>query len=100
MPVVKITRKGKDPQQFLREVNGKIHFDLQARLVEIGEKAAITMQDILKSSGYNLNELASNIDSEFNNIGAGVYVGIGNISKFPVGKNERTYYEAFNDGFQ
>jgi hypothetical protein len=100
MPSVKIIRKGKDPKQFLQEVNGKIHFEFQARLVELGEKAATTMKDVLKASGYNLNELSDNIDSEFQNIIAGIEVRIGNISKFPIGKNGNTYWEAFNDGFQ
>jgi hypothetical protein len=98
---VTVKSRGKtNPMDWFRIVNDKIHMDFQAKLVELGEMAANRMKEILLSSNYNLNKLADSMDSEFENITAGVEVRIGNISKFPLGKNNQVYWEAFNDGFQ
>jgi hypothetical protein len=95
MPVVKITRKGKDPQQFLREVNGKIHMDFQALLVKLGDECAAMMGNIIRSSVKregSIGTLENSIKSKFENITAGVHVGIGKIDELPI------YWSVINSG--
>ena len=99
--LVRVTSKGKNPLNWFTEAEEKVQISLQAKLVELGETAANTMKAVIMSSGYNLSKLADAIDSDFENLGAGVEVRIGNISKFPKTKDgDNTYWEAFNSGFQ
>ncbi len=97
--LVRVTSKGKNPLNWFTEAEEKVQISLQAKLVELGETAANTMKTIIMSSGYNLSKLADAIDSDFENLGAGVEVRIGNISKFPKGQDGKDYWNAFNSGW-
>ena len=96
---VKTTTKGKNPISWIREVEGRIYFEFQYRLMELGELTAERMKGIVTSSGYKLDKLANAIDSKILQSVAGVVIGIGEIAKMPKSDQGNTYWEAFNDGF-
>jgi len=92
---VTITLKGKNPLSWIKEVDDKIHFEFQAKVVELGELTAIRMQEIIKSSikrAGSTGRLENSIDSTVLNSTGGVEVGIGDTSKMP------PYWEVLNDG--
>jgi hypothetical protein len=93
------SKGGKNPVDWFKQIDDRVHFEFQAKLVELGEQTAQRMKDILLSSNYNLTKLADSINSEFTNITAGVEVRIGNIAGFPKGEDGRDYWNAFNDGW-
>jgi len=97
---LKITKRGKDPSQWLKEVTTRIYPELQNQIVLSAEATAEIMRRILDNSGYNLKKLSGAIGVDLLSSTGGVHVGIGNISRFPTGKNGKTYWEAFNDGFK
>lgn len=98
---VTVTKTGKDPEQWIKEVSDKIHFELQNEIKLSAEATAEIMKRILLASGYNLNKLADAINAEVINSIGGIEVGIGKISDLPVGQESgASYWEAFNDGFK
>ena len=95
---VKITTKGMDPMQWMQQINDKIHFELQEKLVELGELTAFRMGEIVQDSikrPPNTGRLAMSITSEVLNSVGGVSIGIGNIAKM---NSEAPYWELINDG--
>ena len=98
---LRITKKGKNPTQWFKEVTTSIYPELQNQIVLSAEATAVIMKKILEGSGYRLQKLAGAIGVDVLSSTGGVHVGIGNISTFPVGKESGvSYYEAFNDGFK
>jgi len=96
---VQITKKGKDPVQWIREVTDKIHFELQNEIKLSADATAEIMKRILMSSGYKLEKLANAINSDVITDRAGISVGIGKISELPKGEDGKAYWNAFNDGW-
>jgi len=97
---VTITKIGKDPVQWIREVTTRIYPEVQNQIVLSAEITAEIMKTILLNSGYKLEKLANAINVDVLNSTAGVSVGIGRIDGMPVGVSGNHYYEAFNDGFK
>ncbi len=92
---VQVTSKGKNPLQWFKEVDAKIHFELQAKLVELGEQTAIRMGDIIRASikrPGSTGLLENSIKSYLLNSTGGVTIGIGKISDLP------KYWEVINSG--
>lgn len=92
---VTMTTRGKDPRMWIREINDKIHFEFQLKLMELGEETAVRMGDIIKSSikrPGSTGLLENSIKSEILNDVGGVTIGIGRISDMP------PYWEVINDG--
>ena len=93
---VVITTKGMDPMQWMKQINDKIHFEFQARLVELGEETAARMGEIIESSRKRPDKgthlLENSIQSEILNSTGGVSIGIGKIVDLPL------YWELINDG--
>ncbi len=92
---VQVTSKGKNPLQWFKEVDAKIHFELQAKLVELGEQTAIRMGEIIKSSIKRPGSsglLENSIKSYLLNDVGGVSIGIGKIDELP------RYWEVINSG--
>jgi len=91
---VSIKVKGKNPWQWFKEVNDKIHFEFQESLVELGEQTAIRMGDIIRASAKRplSGRLEESIKSEIISSTGGVHIGIGKISELP------PYWEVLNDG--
>jgi hypothetical protein len=96
---VQITKKGKDPVQWIREVTDKIHFELQNEIKLSADATAEIMKRILMGSGYKLDNLANTINAEILTSTGGISVGIGKISDLPKGEDGRDYWNAFNDGW-
>jgi len=94
---VQIITKGKNPTQWMKEVNDKIHFEFQERLVELGEETAIRMGEIItdNTKRYSSGKLANNIKSEILSSTGGVRIGIGNINTL---KQNAPYFEILNSG--
>ena len=88
--------KGKHPLQWLRDVNVRIHFEFQERLVELGKLTALRMREIISSTKNRgkgtEGALERSINSEILTSVGGVRIGIGNISVAPL------YWEVINDG--
>ena len=98
---VQIITKGKDPINWLNEVRKEIHFEFQESLVELAHLCANRMAGILQASGYHLERLAQAMNVDILNSTAGVEIGIGKISDFPVGQESgASYWEAFDSGFK
>lgn len=91
---ISVTSKGKNPTQWFREITDSLHFEVQESVLNLSELCASRMQQIIKSSGYKLGDLANTINVEILNTVAGIEVGVGNISKLPF------YWQMFNDGFK
>jgi hypothetical protein len=87
MPTVTVKRiSGKDPSQFLREVNQKIHFDFQAKLAELGIECAANMGNIIRGSIKRdgaKGTLENSIKSVILDDVAGVHIGIGDTQEMP-----------------
>ena len=98
---IKITKRGKDPRQWIKEVQTRIYPELQNEIVLSAEATAEIMKKILEGSGYRLQALAGAIGVDVLSSTGGVHVGIGNISIFPIGKmSGASYWEAFDSGFK
>jgi len=98
---IKITKRGKDLRQFLKEISGRIYPDLQNEILLSAEATADIMRRILDGSGYNLKALSGAIGVDILRSTGGIHVGIGNIDSFPLGhESGASYWEAFNDGFK
>jgi len=97
---VKITSKGKDPQQWIQEVDDKIHFDLQNEIKLSADATAEIMKRIINNSGYRLQKLSEAIDAEIISSIAGINVGIGRISNLPKTKDGKEIWELFDSGFK
>jgi hypothetical protein len=92
---VTVTTKGKNPIRWFQDINDRIHFEFQQRLVELGEEAAEKMKEIIRTNATRkptTGRLENSIDSEIISDVAGVTIGIGKISKLPI------YWEVVNDG--
>lgn len=92
-----IKKIGKDPTQWIREVSGRIQFEMQDKLVELGEEAAETMKEVINSSRKNPDRgthlLENNIKSEIlSSTPARVEIGIGRIADLPL------YWDLINSG--
>jgi len=97
---VRISHRGKNPVQWFSEVQKIIYPELQAQILLSAEATAEIMKKILEGSGYKLQKLAGAIGVDVLSSTAGIHIGIGNISTFPVGQQSgASYWEAFNDGF-
>jgi hypothetical protein len=96
---VTITKKGREPVQWIKEVTDKIHFELQNEIKLSADATADIMKRILMSSGYKLTTLAGAINAEVLNDVGGIIVGIGRISDLPKDEQGRDYWNAFNDGW-
>lgn len=94
-----ITKKGKDPIQWIKEVSDKLHFELQNQIKLSADATATIMKGILTGSGYKLEKLAEAINVEVLDSTAGITIGIGRISALPKGKDGKDYWNAFNDGW-
>lgn len=97
---LKITSKGKTPLQHLEDITEKIHFELQNELIDLAEKDAQRMKELINERGYKLQKLSNAIDVNILNTTAGVDIGIGNILNFPKNENNEDYWQAFNNGFK
>ena len=99
---VTITKKGKDPAQWLKEVTEQIYPELQNQIKLSAEATAEIMRKILLDSGYRLDKLANAIQVDLiKTHPAGLEIGIGKISDLPVGQSTgASYWEAFNAGFK
>ena len=91
---IKITRKGKSPVDFMKDVDDKIHVEFQQRLAELGELCAEKMKEVIKSSIKRKGEgtLENSIDSKILDSRGGIHIGIGTISELPI------YWEVLNNG--
>ena len=92
---IKITSKGKNPIQFLKEINGKIHFEFQEELVKTCEATAELMRQTIKDSikrPGSTGKLENSIQSEVLDSTGGIKIGIGKISELPI------YWEVLNNG--
>jgi hypothetical protein len=94
-----ITKKGRDPIQWIKEVSEKIHFELQNQIKLSADATAEIMKRILMGSGYKLDKLADAINAEVLDYTDGISVGIGRISDLPKGQDGKDYWNAFNDGW-
>lgn len=86
---------GKHPLQWIKEVDDKIHFDFQLRLVELGEQTASRMGEIIKFSlkrGSSTGLLENSIKSVVLDSVGGVHIGIGQTELMP------PYWEVIDDG--
>jgi hypothetical protein len=98
---ITITKKGKDPRQWIQEVSKQIYPELQNEIVLSAEATAEIMRRILDNSGYNLKLLSGAIGVDVLSSTGGVHVGIGNIDTFPIGQESGfSYWELFDDGFK
>lgn len=97
---VKITKKGKDPIQFIKEVSRKIHFELQNEIKLSADATAEIMKRIIMASGYKLNRLADAINAEIIDSVGGINIGIGKISDLPKTKDGKEIWELFDSGFK
>jgi hypothetical protein len=93
---IKVSRKGKDPRQWIKDVDASIHFELQDRLVEVANEAVKNMQSYIKTNALRkptTGLLENSItDAELLDTVAGVHIGIGRITNLP------RYWEVINDG--
>lgn len=92
---IKTTKKGKDPYLFIKEIEKNIYFEMQDRLVDIGEITAKRMREIIQDSIKRIGStgrLENSIKSEILDDTAGIHIGIGRISELP------PYWEVINDG--
>lgn len=92
---IKVIKKGKDPRQWIREVDAHIHFEFQERLVELANEAVQVLRQTIRSMALRpptTGRLENSIESELLNTIGGVHIGIGRISNLP------KYWEVINDG--
>lgn len=91
---ISVKSRGKNPFQWMKDVNDKIHFEFQEKLVELGEETAARMGILIKAAAKRpiTGTLEDSIKSEILNSTGGVEIGIGRISDLP------RYWEVLNDG--
>jgi hypothetical protein len=92
---IKITSKGKRPAEWFKDINDKIHFELQERLVELGSETASRMGEIIATSAHRkpvTGNLGNSIHSYLLNSVGGVTIGIGQIDEL------LPYWEVINNG--
>ena len=97
---LKITTRGKTPLQHIQDITEAIHFELQSTLKDLAENDALRMKALIDERGYKLQKLSNAIDVEILSTYAGIQIGIGNISTFPINEKGEQYWEAFNNGFK
>ena len=98
---LKIThnRVGRDPQEFIETITGRIHSEFQDALKDAAEDTAEIMQEILRTSGYKLDKLASAIKATVVTDEGGMIINIGEVAGFPKDEQGRDYWNAFNSGW-
>lgn len=92
---LKISRRGKDPRQWFKEIDGKIHFEFQERLVEVANEAVQNMRQLIRSMAVRpptSGRLENSIEAELLGSTGGIHIGIGRITSLP------PYWEVLNDG--
>jgi len=95
---VKITTKGKNPLNFIQDVQSIFYPEMQEKLVELSYNALAVMREIIvenkkrPSLGGNLEET---LNVEVLNSTGGIEIGIGNIADL---KAKAPYFEVLNDG--
>jgi hypothetical protein len=92
---VTYSTKGKDPLHWIARLQQSLHFELQGRLVELGELTAERMGEIIQESIKRPPAegiLEKSIQSEILNSTGGVMIGIGRVINLP------PYWEVLNDG--
>ena len=95
-----VRTKGTPPLEWFRMVDKRVHLDFQEILFELSVQAKEKMQQIINNAPYNLSALSNAIEVEILDSKAGLVIGIGNITKMPVGKESgASYWEAFESGF-
>jgi len=109
--MIRITADVKDVLVGLKHIerilaDDKQFFAVKNDILALSDEIVSKMRNTLNSSGYNLNKLADSIDieciSDLNQPNGFVTeIGIGKISKFPVGQQSgASYWEAFDSGFK
>lgn len=86
---------GKDPLHWIARLEQSFHFELQAKLAELGEITAERMREIIQASIKRPpaeGTLEKSIQSEILNSTGGVMIGIGRVIDLP------PYWEVLNDG--
>jgi hypothetical protein len=98
---LKIThnRVGRDPQEFIETITGRIRFELQDALKDAADDTADIMQEIIRTSGYKLDKLAAAIKATVVTDEGGMIINIGEVAGFPKGEDGKEYWNAFNDGW-
>ena len=95
---VTVKTEGKNPLNFIQDVQSIFYPEMQQKLVELSYDTLNMMREIIvqnkkrPSLGGNLEET---LDVDILNTTAGVSIGIGNISDL---KAKAPYYEVLNDG--
>jgi len=92
---INYTTKGKDVLKWIGKIQQSLHFELQAKLVELGEQTASRMGEVIQESIKRPpaeGTLEESIQSEILNSTAGVTIGIGRVV------NLAPYWEVINDG--
>jgi len=99
---IKITKTGKDPLEWIKEIQQGIETDLKERIKLCAELSAEKMREIIGNSGYKLTELANSIQVEVvREDGKQLVIGIGKIENLPKGKDGKTeLWELFDAGFK
>lgn len=95
---VKTSNKGKNPIQFMRDIQTQFYPELQSRLVDLAQETVGFMRNIISTSKKRPsfgNNLEKSIESEILNDVGGVEIGIGNITKL---SSDAPYYQVLNDG--
>jgi len=95
---VTVKKEGKNPINFIRDIQATFYPEMQAKLVELSDITVNRMRDIISSSkkrhsfGSNLEDT---ITKEILNSTDGVTIGIGNITFL---KSKAPYWEVLNEG--
>lgn len=96
---VKVTSQGKNPINFIRDIEIRFYPELQQRLVELSDDTVNTMRSIIDSSKKRPkttgNKLEHAIEREILSSIGGVQIGIGNISTL---KSQAPYFEVLDAG--
>jgi len=93
-----ITSKGKNPIQFIQDIQAQFYPELQARLVELADETVEEIREIIRSSKKTPvvgDLLERTIKRELLNTTGGVTIGIGNIFEL---NRDASYWEIVNDG--
>lgn len=92
---VRIVTKGKSPLAWIQDVDKRIHFEMQSKLVDSAKATAELMKKIIKSSikrDGSTGKLENSINVELLNTEAGVHIGIGRITNLP------PYWQVIDEG--
>jgi len=95
---VTITKSGKNPAQWYREVKASIYPELQNQIKISADATAEIMQEIIKGAGYKLDKLANAINVMVLNSTGGVDIGIGLVDGFPKSFKGEHYWYYFDQG--